>query len=586
MDFHKKIANALSAAKKAAGGKGYHIIASSKLSRGDRELLLKEGWIRLIHRGWYLLVNKDVFNEGDTTPLYGSLWEYVEKVSRKNLGKDYWLTADQAINLHAQNNSFPRQIIINTSASYYNKIEIDNDTDILFITNKKPPKKEEVFLGDFGLRMLSIESSLSRLSPVLLENPTAEVKALLQNIKDEGAFVKYMLDNASVASAEKMASILMSLDESDKAKSLVRAFSLIGKEVRIDVNSAAQKSQPKNRSIMYLRISALFQNLSEKLKKDHTLPFFQENDFYNTDFLVIEEEIKAQYVYDAYNSLSIENYQVSEGMIKKIRDGNWNPKTNSDDYSTLSGMAAKGYQRAYKSVIDDLKNIHRNKNPVEVCKKGFQQWREDLFSEAVKAGVIEVKNIFGYRNTGVSIRASRHVPPAKEKIMDAMEALFDSMKEEKNHWVRAVLAHALFVHIHPYSDGNGRTARFLMNTLLVSSGFPWISIKQEDRSRYFASLEDIHINKNPLSLHFFLEEELKKIKDSKVPDFGFELRFSSNDVTWKEDVDVHHNSSPANLCKNASKCKNPNGVTKLRGKRKEIGVCSYCEPQILNSSAQ
>jgi len=39
--------------------------------------------------------------------------------------------------------------------------------------------------------------------------------------------------------------------------------------------------------------------------------------------------------------------------------------------------------------------------------------------------------------------------------------------------VRAVLGHWLFGYIHPYPDGNGRMARFLMNVVLASGGYSW-----------------------------------------------------------------------------------------------------------------
>jgi len=39
--------------------------------------------------------------------------------------------------------------------------------------------------------------------------------------------------------------------------------------------------------------------------------------------------------------------------------------------------------------------------------------------------------------------------------------------------VRAVLGRWLFGYIHPYPDGNGRMARFVMNAMLASGGYPW-----------------------------------------------------------------------------------------------------------------
>ena len=50
-----------------------------------------------------------------------------------------------------------------------------------------------------------------------------------------------------------------------------------------------------------------------------------------------------------------------------------------------------------------------------------------------------------------------------------------------------------FVFIHPYMDGNGRTARFLMNALLASGGYPWTIICVKNRKHYISTLENTHI---------------------------------------------------------------------------------------------
>ena len=56
--------------------------------------------------------------------------------------------------------------------------------------------------------------------------------------------------------------------------------------------------------------------------------------------------------------------------------------------------------------------------------------------------------------------------------------------------VRVVLGHFLFVHVHPYPDGNGRIGRFLMNFLLTAAGYPWTVIPVERRDTYMAALEE------------------------------------------------------------------------------------------------
>lgn len=94
----------------------------------------------------------------------------------------------------------------------------------------------------------------------------------------------------------------------------------------------------------------------------------------------------------------------------------------------------------------------------------------------VVAGLIKPGALAGYRNGAVYLGTSRDVPPRWEAVRDAMPVLFDLIEQEPEPSVRAVLAHWLLGYIHPYPDGNGRMARFMMNAMLASGGYPWTVI--------------------------------------------------------------------------------------------------------------
>ena len=70
-----------------------------------------------------------------------------------------------------------------------------------------------------------------------------------------------------------------------------------------------------------------------------------------------------------------------------------------------------------------------------------------------------------------------------------MPVLFELLENEAHPAVRAVLGHFVFVYIHPYMDGNGRLARFLMNLALCSGGYTWTIIPVEQRTPYMEALE-------------------------------------------------------------------------------------------------
>jgi len=64
-----------------------------------------------------------------------------------------------------------------------------------------------------------------------------------------------------------------------------------------------------------------------------------------------------------------------------------------------------------------------------------------------------------------------------------------ALEKEVNPILLAAEFHYKFIRIHPFDDGNGRTARILMNFILMQFGFPPIIIKTEDKANYFAALQ-------------------------------------------------------------------------------------------------
>ncbi|MNF74247.1 Fic/DOC family protein [compost metagenome] len=85
------------------------------------------------------------------------------------------------------------------------------------------------------------------------------------------------------------------------------------------------------------------------------------------------------------------------------------------------------------------------------------------------------------------------MPLNRDALRDAMPTLFELLENETSAAVRAVLGHFIFVYIHPYMDDNGRMARFLMNVMLASGGFPWTVIPVEERDPYMAALESASV---------------------------------------------------------------------------------------------
>jgi Fic family protein len=89
-----------------------------------------------------------------------------------------------------------------------------------------------------------------------------------------------------------------------------------------------------------------------------------------------------------------------------------------------------------------------------------------------------------------------------------METLFARLRAEPDGWVRAVLGHFIFVFIHPYADGNGRLARFLMNLMLGSGGYYWAILRVESRAGYMRALESASVEGNIVPFAEFVAKEI------------------------------------------------------------------------------
>ena len=98
-----------------------------------------------------------------------------------------------------------------------------------------------------------------------------------------------------------------------------------------------------------------------------------------------------------------------------------------------------------------------------------------------------------YRNSNVMITGAVHIPPSAAKIQRLMNEFFEWYYGNKTKIpipCLAALAHYKIVNIHPFIDGNGRTARLLMNLILIQNGYPPAVILHVDRRKYYRVLKE------------------------------------------------------------------------------------------------
>ncbi|MNJ63708.1 Adenosine monophosphate-protein transferase and cysteine protease IbpA precursor [compost metagenome] len=113
------------------------------------------------------------------------------------------------------------------------------------------------------------------------------------------------------------------------------------------------------------------------------------------------------------------------------------------------------------------------------------------------------------------ISGSQHNPTHFVVLSEKMKQLMEWYDEHKDILHPAQLAaefHFRFVYIHPFSDGNGRTARLLMNLILMKYGFPPAIVKaaSEARLKYYETLELASIDGDLEPFVHFISESVKE----------------------------------------------------------------------------
>jgi Fic family protein len=86
--------------------------------------------------------------------------------------------------------------------------------------------------------------------------------------------------------------------------------------------------------------------------------------------------------------------------------------------------------------------------------------------------------------------AGRLAFPSPAEIPALMGEFSQWLATERDNPQTAFVAHRRLVEIHPFNDGNGRTARLLMNLVLIRGGYPAIAVRPIDRPAYLAALQN------------------------------------------------------------------------------------------------
>lgn len=185
----------------------------------------------------------------------------------------------------------------------------------------------------------------------------------------------------------------------------------------------------------------------------------------------------------------------------------WTYNTNAIEGNTLTinetKVVLEGITVGGKTMREHLEVInHRDAityvEEIVKNKETFSEWQIKNLHRLILKGINdEFAGV--YRDQQVFISGAKHRPPAPFLIKEQMEELINWYEQKSNQLhpiTRGAMLHAIFVGIHPFIDGNGRTSRLLLNLELMKEGYPPVIIKVVNRLNYYEALDKAHTQKD------------------------------------------------------------------------------------------
>lgn len=499
----EKLALSLSVLKEIQDA-GSIAIRTSDMTRTHRERLLKNGFIREVMKGWYIPSRPDEV-AGESTTWYMSFWGFARDYLNTRFSESWCLSPEQSLALHSGNWTVPRQLLVRSPRGGNKPTGLLHSTSVFDLRLELPAAGDVILLA--GLRVMTLPAALIACPPNYYTAQPLQVRSALSVVDEPADLLRRLLEGNHSTVAGRLAGAFRNIGRDKIAVTILDTMRSAGHTVN-EADPFEQRSpilfESRELSPQVNRLRMMWAAFRVPI-----LAHFPVAPGKSEDIQEYLSQIDHIYSSDAYHSLSIEGYKVSAELIERVREGNWNPDNTKADQDLRNALAARGYWQAFQAVKLTITAVLQGKDVGEAVDDDYSGWYRELFSPGVVAGIISAADLAGYRNRPVYIRQSMHTPPSAEAVRDLIPAFLELLREEESSEVRVVLGHFIFVYIHPFMDGNGRTGRFLMNLMLAAGGYPWLVIPVNRRDEYMDALESASVDQDIVPFTLFLADLLK-----------------------------------------------------------------------------
>lgn len=240
------------------------------------------------------------------------------------------------------------------------------------------------------------------------------------------------------------------------------------------------------------------------------------------------------------NQINVTNKQKRKYMISKSKVRSIHSSL-SIEANSLSLFAVENILND-KLVLGKMSEVQEVKNAIEVYSHinefDYKSEKDFLKAHQIMMKYFEDDN-GSYRNHGEGIKKGNEIiyMAAESTIVPSlMNSLFEYISNnDMNLILLSSIFHYYFVSIHPFSDGNGRMARFWVSLMLYNynNNFEFIPVEEEiyfNQEEYYSSIEQCHINSNANVFVTFMLKVINSTLDKVIKSSNFVMNEIQNKI--------------------------------------------------------
>ena len=377
----EKVAESLEQLKQLQDTENFVVLhGTEQLSRVHLTRLLREGWLKEVVKGWYIASRPGM--EGDTTDWYTSFWAFMSKYCASRFGKNWSLTAEQSLDLHSGNTTVPIQTIIRNPDGNNNVTSLLYGTSLFNLKAKLP---SSIYThSEFGVQMYTLAEALVFVSPTYFRQNPISARTCLQMVKDESEICGILADEGASTRAGRLVGAFRNIGRDKIANNILGLMKRLGYDVREEdpFEDKVESISPFPISPYVARISLMWSKMRQTIISNFPSP---SSEPININQLL--KQLDDKYTEDAYHSLSIEGYRVSDELIEKVKSGKWNPK--EEDKETHNALVARGYYQAFQAVKNTIAKIVEGTVAGTAVDNDHANWYFEMWQPMVAAGLFK-----------------------------------------------------------------------------------------------------------------------------------------------------------------------------------------------------